>query len=485
MHFWSLFCYGIAKGDKMLEYLRNAADKPVAKVLMGILIFSFVGWGVAEWVFGLSSNDTTLMRVGDSKISVQQYNAAKSMELSNMPRAEQRTIYTDPVKSAEFQRGIVKKLSTQTMLSNHANSLGYVVSDHGVANEIRKFPEFQQNGKFSPIMFQLIIQNSGYSETDFANIVRDRTLRTMVLNPIEKSVAVPAFVINAMYNARYGERAIDFTTVKFSDFNVGTPTDENLREYYAQNPQRIAETRNISYALIGAEMDKPDLYEAGLKAAQKLEDDIIAGETLSTAAKNHRAKYVKYENISNKNLPNDKNIDSAMMSKIFTMDENTESELIETKNGFMIVRVDKITPEHNAAFESIKSNLVNDWRKSEQKKRAYVRANEILTELNKSGKMPNKKSATVSRAAGAPTDVLVAAFKNPIKNNSIVPGQNEFYVLHIDAAKKPLLDTKKMQNIKTDINNMSRQHIQDDFNSFLMRKYPMKLNEKTYNRYVK
>ena len=77
----------------MLEYLRNAADKPLAKVLMGILIFSFVGWGVAEWVFGLTSSDTTLVRVGGEKISIQQYNSMRSNELSAMSREEQRELY--------------------------------------------------------------------------------------------------------------------------------------------------------------------------------------------------------------------------------------------------------------------------------------------------------------------------------------------------------------------------------------------------------
>ena len=59
----------------MLEYLRNAADKPLAKVLMFVLIFSFVGWGAAEWIFGGAVRDTTLVRVGNAEISVQQFNS--------------------------------------------------------------------------------------------------------------------------------------------------------------------------------------------------------------------------------------------------------------------------------------------------------------------------------------------------------------------------------------------------------------------------
>lgn len=61
----------------MLEYLRNAADKPVAKILIGILAFSFIGWGVAEWIFGGSVGDTTLVRVGNTEITMQQFNIEK------------------------------------------------------------------------------------------------------------------------------------------------------------------------------------------------------------------------------------------------------------------------------------------------------------------------------------------------------------------------------------------------------------------------
>jgi hypothetical protein len=59
----------------MLEYLRNASEKPVAKILISILAFSFVGWGVAEWIFGNTVGDNTLIHVGNTDVSAQQFNA--------------------------------------------------------------------------------------------------------------------------------------------------------------------------------------------------------------------------------------------------------------------------------------------------------------------------------------------------------------------------------------------------------------------------
>ncbi|MBP5485789.1 MAG: SurA N-terminal domain-containing protein [Alphaproteobacteria bacterium] len=469
----------------MLEYLRNAADKPLAKVLMGILIFSFVGWGVAEWVFGLTSSDTTLLRVGGEKISIQQYNNVRSNELAAMSREEQRELYSNPVKMLDFQNGVIQHIASARRIDKHAHDLGYVVSDHRIANTIRAIPQFQDNGKFSPATFDMVLRGSGLTESDIAADIRVKALNTMVLTPTITPITTPQFVALATYNARNAKRDVNMTTVKFSDFKVGKPTDENLRDFYAKNPHHVPEARDISYVMIPAAMDKPDEYENGLKAAQKMEDDIIGGETLVAAAKKHGATFKQHNGISSEKLPNDKNINESVIAKIFELAPETESELIETKQGFVIVRVDKIIPEHNADFDSIKKELVNEWTHAEQEKLAYVRANELLVDLNKTGNLQNAKKLTVSRTDGAPMPVLVAAFKNPIGDKSIVAAPNAFYVLNVINEKLPELDTKKIEQIKPEITNMAMQHLNADYNSYLEREYPTKINEKMYNRFVK
>ncbi len=469
----------------MLEYLRNAADKPVAKILMGILIFSFVGWGVAEWVFGLTSSDTTLMRVGGEKVSIQQYTNMKSNELSGMAREEQRKIYTDPTAMSAFQDGVIKRIASIKRTELHARDLGYVVSDHLVANEIREIPQFQEKGKFSPAAFDVVLRNSGLTESDVANDIRMRKLNAMVQLPIDTEIKTPHFAALAAYNARNAVRTIDMATVKFSDFESKKPTDEELREFYKQNPHRVAETRDVSYVILPTEMDKPDEYEKNLKVAQKMEDDIIGGESLATAAKAHNAKFHKYEKVTAQKIPDDKFFDNAMIARVFDMDEGVESEMIETHDGFVIVRIDKIVPEHNADFDSVKKELTTEWARAEQRKSAYVRANELLVDLNKTGKLANKKTLSVSRTDGAPISVLAAAFRNEVGKNTIVDDADAFYVLHIENEKSPSKDDKKMESLNTEVSKMGVEHIRADFNAYLERKYPLKINEKTYNRFVK
>ena len=466
----------------MLEYLRNASEKPVAKVLITVLAFSFVGWGVAEWIFGNVASDNALVHVGDTEISAQQFNSEKSRELAQMTREQQREIYTDAVSQDAFAQSVLTKIATQQMAQNRADDLGFAVSDKRIAEEIRTFPEFQENGRFSPFAFDSVLNNSGYSEAEFANVLRGQVMRSMVLGAVGVPVTVPEFAVQAAYNARYGTRDIEYATVKYSDFTVDAPSDEQLAEYYKKNPQTVPEVRTVSYVFIETDMAQPDKYDAGYARAVKVEDDIIAGDTMKEAAKKHGAKYVALKPFNRDNRPVDKLLTDSMIAKIFDMDAGLESEMIETKDGFLFVRVDEIKLAHTAEFESVKKSLVNDWKKSEQKKQAYVRANELLVDLNKDGKLAGKKSVTVSRADGAPTDVLVDAFRNEIGQNSIVATPDAFYVLAVKNANTPKVDKKKMDNLRTEMKNMSATGLQDDYNSFLMREYPIKINEKVYNR---
>ncbi len=467
----------------MLEYLRNASEKPVAKFFIAVLAFSFVGWGVAEWIFGGGVGDNTMVRVGNTEISANQFSLEKSRELAKLSKEQQREIYTDAAAGNAFAQKVMTKLATQQMAENRADDLGFVVSDKRIAQEIREFPEFQVNGEFSTLAFDTVLNNSGYSEADFAEVLRGNVLRSMVLGAVSIEVPVPQFAVQAMYNARYGSREIEYATVDYSDFAAEKPTDKQLSEFYAKNPKIIPEQRSVSYVFIPAEMAQPDKYEVGYAAAVKVEDDIIAGESMKDAAEKHSAKYVNLGTFARDKRPVDSVLTDKIVAKLFDMDEGLESEMIETKDGFLFLRVDKVLPAHTAEFDSVKNSLVADWQKDQKKKQAYVRANEILVKLNKEKVFDGAKKATVSRASGAPLDVLVAAFRNDIETNAIVSGSDAFYVLRVKSAKMPTVDKAKMAELKKEMQNVSKNGVMDDYNSFLMREYPMKINEKVFNRF--
>ena len=468
----------------MLEYLRNAADKPLAKVLMFVLIFSFVGWGAAEWIFGGATRDTTLVHVGNANISVQQFNEERTQQLSMMSKEDQRAAYTDPAKSAELTNSVMSTLTMNQLALNRAKDLGFVVSDKRIAREIREHPQFQSNGKFVPWLFDMILQRSGMTEQDFANSLRGDILRQMTVGASTVPVAVPEFAVNALYNARYAKRDIKYTTVKFNDFKVDNPGDEQLQNYYVQNPVVIPEKRSVSYLFVAADMNKPDVYDAGFKKAQQIEDMIISGDSMADAAKRGGAKYVKVSAFARGEKIADKLLNDSLIAKVFAMDSGNESELLELKEGFAILRVDEVIPQHNADFANVKKDLVAGWKKSEQRKNAYIKANEILSGLNKGETYKSMKSATVSRTDGAPLVVLNSAFANGVGNNAIAEDGDAFYVVHVDKNVAPKMEAAKKSALRKELENMSMRYVRDDYSQFLKRHYTIKVNEKTFNRFI-
>ena len=468
----------------MLEYLRNAAEKPLAKFLIAILAFSFIGWGVAEWIFGGGMNDTALVSVGDAEISVNQFTNAKSQMLGGMSREQQRSIYTDAHATKSFNNYVMGDLTSQQMVRNRAHDLGFVVSDHRIAREIRNVPVFQENGKFSAERFDNALAANGLTEDRLAEILRNDITRTMVLGPMGEKIKTPDFAVDAMYNARYATREIEYRVVNFKDFGIKKSTDEMLKTYYAQHPKVLPETRTVSYVFVSADMSKPDEVDAGMERMTRVEDEIIAGDTLANAAKKHGAKFVQLKPFARNGAANDANITPQMVAQIFNMEPGTDSEMIEAKKGFMIIHLDAVNPAHNAEFTSVKNELIPEWTRTEKRKMAYEKANGILVDLNANNKWSGATKKTVTRTEGAPVAVLSDAFNNAVGTNKIVETPDAFYVLSIKSAIAPKVDAKKKAALRAEMEQMTQYQIQADYNKFLQRKYPVKIHSKVYNRYI-
>lgn len=473
----------------MLEYLRKASDKPLAKILMGILIFSFVGWGVASWIFGQTAMDNSILRVGSTSLKIQTFEQEKNRMLAGMPREQQKQIYADKASQKAFAEQILAKLTSQMMLSNRAEDLGFFVSNAEVARQIKQEPAFQTNGKFDEGRMAAVLYSNQITEDGLAESVRSQRLREMVLNGVLSGISVPGFSGAAVFDAKNTTREIDFATVNFADFKAAAnPSDAQLRDTYAKNPKIIPEFRHISYALVSAQMDHPDSYDAGYKTMQSLEDALISGTAMKNAAAAANAKFVVLPAIDAAGKTadgaplTDSIFNPSLTAAAFAAEQGIESSITETKSGFVIFRVDEIAAEHKAPFDSVKKEIVAQWQNDQLRNQAYARANELLIKLNAGGELAGKKSATVGRADGAPLAVLTAAFANPVGSKTLVQGKDAFYVLNVRKAIMPTADVKKKEAAMKEAGNMLTRAMVEDYQAFLNRQYPVKINDKVYKR---
>ncbi len=466
----------------MLEYLRKASDKPLAKILMGILIFSFVGWGVASWIFGENRVDDSILRVGSAPLKIQNFDNERSRALNAMGREKQKQLYADKIEQKMFSEQILSRMTTNLMLQQRAIDLDMSVSNAHIANVIKNEPSFQVNGKFDLGRFNSVLYQAQISEDQLSDSIRNDTLREMVLGGVGADMPAPDFMTTAMYKSRYAMRDIEFASVKFADFKIsGNPTDAQLKETYAKNPKLVPESRKVSYVLIPAKMGNPDSFDNGYKIAQKLEDALIGGESMPDAAKRLNGKFVSLPAISAGHAPSDAIVAAA---NVFEMEQGIESPIIETKTGFAIVRVDNVQPQHNAAFEDVKKELVAKWRASQQEKQAYEKANALLIKLNAGGALAGAKSARIERGSGAPVQVLNAAFANPVGTKTIVPASDTFYVLNVKKSVDAPLNAAKRAALSKEAATILNRALSDDYMAFLQRKYPVEINKRVYKRLI-
>jgi peptidyl-prolyl cis-trans isomerase D len=466
-----------------LQGLRNTSEQLWAKLLMGILIFSFVGWGAASWILGETSTNGSLVKIGSETVSVSEFEAERNRQIAQMGKEMQKQLYSDKRTRSYFNQQILTNMASRILLEQHAANIGLVVSPTAVANIIKSSPEFWDGGAFSTDKFDAVLDMNGINEKQFTETLRRQGLREMLLASLANNIEPADFMVRAFYNARHAQRKIEYSTIKFDAFSVaGKPTEDNLREVYAKNPKMIPEHRTIAYIIVGAKMNQPESYDRGYDAARSIEDMLVAGDTMRDAAKKMRATYRTFEPMTiqkqtSRGTVGDIVLTDEIMRTLFAMEQGLESEIMESKNGFVIFRVEKIDPVYAVPFGERRGELAALWKKSEQEKKAYIRANEILTTGKKLA-----VTATVGRTSGAPLEVLNAAFSAAMNSPQIVGGADAFYVMKAVAEIAPKVNQAKKKEIAAEIKNMLARQILDDYTNFLARKYSISQNDKIMRR---
>ena len=127
---------------------------------------------------------------------------------------------------------------------------------------------------------------------------------------------------------------------------------------------------------------------------------------------------------------------------------------------------------------------MSGWKKSEQRKQAYLDANEQLIAVKKGEQIKNSKSAEITRTEGAPLVVLTAAFAGHDGDNVLTEDDDSFYIVSIGKNTMPGANKDKKESLRKELETLSKRFIVDDYTQFLKREYPVKVHQKTFERFI-
>jgi peptidyl-prolyl cis-trans isomerase D len=254
----------------MITWFRGLAQTWVAKILFVLLILSFAVWGIEDVVRNLF-RDTTVARVGDQRIEVQEAQNAIQRETQRIMRQMGPRFEMD-----ENLRRLVANQAVEALVADRAQRLeaarmGLSTSAEAVRDYTFAIPAFQVGGRFSRAALDQWLRQNAMTEEQFLALVTADLLRIQLVGAVRSGASAPDVLNRAIFAFEMERRFAD--VVEFALLSAPepeAPTEVQLRRFHENNPERFSspESREVSLMLLNAASIMPEIRVTDAEIAQ-------------------------------------------------------------------------------------------------------------------------------------------------------------------------------------------------------------------------
>ena len=254
----------------------NSFSKTAVWILLGLLILALGGFGATN----LSGTIRTVGQVGDKYIDVQDYARNLQQEIQAVSQQTGNQLTFARAQAIGLDQAVLSQLVRARALDHEADQMGLSVGDETLRDEILNIPSFRGlDGSFDREAYSFALSNSGSSEAEFEQQLRDEVARSLLQGAIMSGISMPDTYAETLV-AFLGETR-DFTWVRLDQSDLttplDTPTNEVLRAFYDENidDYELPETKRITYVSLLPDMilDTVEVEEATLRAEYETRAD--------------------------------------------------------------------------------------------------------------------------------------------------------------------------------------------------------------------
>ncbi len=280
----------------MLEAIRSAAKTWVAKVVLVLITIPFALWGVESYVRNAPGTNT-IATVAGEKIVGQEFDNAVQNQLSRLRQQFGNQIDATVMDNPEMRKGVLDQLIDQRLLDKASRSNGLMVSDPRLRELIVTNTNFQEDGKFSPTLYERVIKAQGYSAASFEASMRQDSVRQQFLDSVANTAIVAKTSVQGYIQANEQSREVAIVMIApevfISKINV---TPEEAKAFYDKNPKdfTIPEQVRAEYVELSLDALAPSIvvsaddvakYYADNKSRFVTKEERKASHILITVAK--------------------------------------------------------------------------------------------------------------------------------------------------------------------------------------------------------
>ncbi|MDF1748486.1 MAG: SurA N-terminal domain-containing protein [Alphaproteobacteria bacterium] len=255
----------------MLQQMRKSTGSWIAKGILGLLVLSFLGWGVSSYSgLGGSGDGNTVAKVGDRDISFTEFYIAYQRFIQNQRLT---SIDSDVAKQLHLADNVLQNMTLRTLYEAEADRKDLTASDEMVRTEIQSRPTFQgTDGKFDRLRFETALQQNGLTEPAMVEQVRHEIARSQLLGAVTAGSAAPEALVDRIYHFFGERRSAEYLTLPIASVDAPSdPDDATLQAFYDERKEdfRRPELRGLTYVLISPEAiaSTMDISEGDIKAS--------------------------------------------------------------------------------------------------------------------------------------------------------------------------------------------------------------------------
>jgi len=246
----------------MTESIGSKIRNIAVGILIGLLVIGFAVWGVSD-VFTPNVGDAAA-KIGDEKISLQEFDDALRRELQNQARESGTGLTNQQAYDSGLHIKILSQLMTQKAMDVDAIDLGIGVNRKTAREFVSEIPSFQDpiTGVFSEDTMDSVLQNNRITRADFERDILMTLRRQQTVPAMVSGLELPRDISENFYQYISEQRTAQVLTL--NDRAVESPADpgdEPLQAYIKDNEARFTdpEYRKITFIRLEPFDLAPDL----------------------------------------------------------------------------------------------------------------------------------------------------------------------------------------------------------------------------------
>ena len=473
----------------------KASKNILIKVLVIIIIAVFALWGIGD-LFSSGKNNV-VAEIGNENIYTQDFN----QELRNELRNQNISNIQEAIKS-NFHYQVLNKLVSSKIIEIYSRENNIFVSEKTLANFIKQIPEFQTNKEFSRIKYEKYLLENGLTANTFEQNFKQSLLKKIIIDSFTGGLKSTSYHENVVHKYVTKEIGIQYLELNQIIKNINF-TELEIKTYYDENKSNLLsdEYREFEFLVLDVNNLGEGNNDLFFKKISEIENNILENKNFIEIAEKYNLNNKNAFTINKSgyliNSEKSADLDQKIIEKLFNLNDNFKTDLVETKGKFYLLTLKKIIlPKTLLLNEKTKKFIINDMKLKKLSEKIKSINNEIkeakkdlFEEIQKKENLTLKEIFFKSRFEANKLfsqSNIQQIFQKKLNENLLLETNGEFYLVKVNKenySADTISAEKKQLYEKQVISDFSNQ-ILFLFDKILNEKYKVKINEKVLNRII-